>query len=142
MNIPNNRLWPYCDEFEFFKYKKVLHAKNVLSIRNISNDLYPFYEMGRMMRLFYFPELRPSALKKYAACCYWDGQKINIAFFIKNVQAEKEKVVLMKTYPQKTFFSLNERHLLCRFSDVKLSFWQRFKLRSYVMYEEMRNCTG
>lgn len=125
MHKPINREWPYCDEFEFFKHKKILRAKNALSIRNISFDLSPLYENGQMMDLNFHEAYRPDALKKYSACCYWDGEKINIALFLKK---KDDQIQLIKLFPKMGLFTISEKYLLCRLPDLQLSWWQKLKL--------------
>lgn len=125
MHKLKNREWPYCDEFDFFRYKKILRAKKVLTIRNISTELLPYYEQSQLMTFQYDSELSTNAMRKWQAYAYWDKQKINIALFWK---LSDDSVLLLKTHPELKVLKIQKRYLLSTLSEVHLNFWQRLRM--------------
>gem|GEM_PF-4146185 len=117
---PINRVWPYCTEFEFFKFKKVLKAKNGLSLRMVTQALTPWVYPGRLIKFNYTKRNRPESFKYGDIISYWDTKKISVAVYLRK-DSHGVEMLNKKSYIE----SIKPVYLLARVPNLRLPWYRR-----------------
>lgn len=119
-----NRVWPYCTEFEFFRFKKVLRAKNSLSLRMLTQALTPWLEPGQLIEFNYSKRNRPEACQYGDIVSYWDTAKVCAGVYLGK---SSEGVQLLKR--ESGIEMIKPTYLLARIPGLRLPWYRRFLIR-------------
>lgn len=119
-----NREWPYCDIFEFIKFKKVLRAKNRLTIQMFTQGLRPWVSPGKIVQFNYDQRNRPESFKYGDIVAYWDSKKVCAGIYLKCNGDEPQ--IIQRGKSSKLAKSA---YLLARIPGLRLPLYRRLLIR-------------